>query len=382
MNINLDNTQVVQVATGYDKALNYYIFAVTWDGANYSLRRFNTLNLLSPYQDAFSVNLPSVAQMDNVLSITVLTDKVMVLVDANTAIALFYDFDLNYLSQIAAPNFAFDSAAFQRNLTFDGQYFVHSLPGTTRIRTRQLSRDSWQTMASEGTPNYTFQVFTPDATAGPIRRVGVYIKNPNSGIAKITFRVFRDNVAIDTSSEMSMAAGFEGWIYFDTNVAVNVAGQYALSVRGAASGSGFFTPDWGYQNSNVYSGGFFVANKFGLPGGDTATGTDAKFVVYQEVRAAWKDKVVRFQTSDYSVVDTFAYPATTPDELMAFDAKFYLGFNSAAKQIVKFGIANGSLAEASTQNIEEDLVGQLAFNNYIYFVYKLGTALVAVPVSI
>ncbi len=89
-------SNVKQIATGYTWTQNNYIFVVTWDGTNYYLRRYNTIDYAVPVQDGYSVNIPTV---NNIYGVGVLYNRVIVIGrDSGGNKAFYYDFALNYQS--------------------------------------------------------------------------------------------------------------------------------------------------------------------------------------------------------------------------------------------------------------------------------------------
>ena len=390
MNINITSTYTIQVATGYDRALNNYIYAVTWDGMNYYLRRFNTLDLLSPYQDGYSVNLPVDSERDDILALTVLGTKIGVLYHSkNSSVIqtkiLFYDFDLNYLSTISAPK-SFASAlgdlAFRRNLVFDGNYFVHSFSPNARVEVRQNYQDASASIAQGGATPYAVQKFTT-VSDGNIKKIGLLLGN-NGNATQIDIRLFQGGTFIG-----NVALGYGigayaslSWHYFNVNFAVSDNTQYQIVVHDVVTGT---AAEWGFKNGgNVYNGGYFAWPTASADPADPADGRDAAFQIFQEMPSTVKNKIARYNTSDYSLVDSFSWPGGTvqPDELMAYDKKFFYGLNVTDKKIVKFAIQDNLVAVASEQVIQETLRGMMNFNSYIYLVYIIGSSLVAVPVSV
>ena len=89
-------TNVKQIATGYDWVLNNFIYVATWDGTNYYLRRYNTVDYQVPMQDGYSVNIPTVT---NIYGVGILYNRVVVIgTDTGGNKAWYYDFGLNYQS--------------------------------------------------------------------------------------------------------------------------------------------------------------------------------------------------------------------------------------------------------------------------------------------
>jgi hypothetical protein len=68
---------------------------------------------------------------------------------------------------------------------------------------------------------------------------------------------------------------------------------------------------------------------------------------------------------------------------MAFDGKFYYGYNRDSKKVIKFVInPDNTITLAEEIGILENLNGILYFGNFLYFCYTYGDQSVATPVSI
>lgn len=378
LNLGVTAGDVVHVATGYDRSLNDYIFAVTFDGTNYYLRRYNTLDLLSPYQDAFSVNLPVDDTRFDILGVTVSDDRVIVLARTNNGVkALKYTFDLTYDTAVTAKPFAFETKEFERNFVYDGKYFVHSLPSSGRLLLGVGTGETSSDILSIGGDNK--QRFTTTADGGNIKRIGVALKNTSP-----TEAAQWDNVALYSSGGSSLfsatpnanipANSATAWYYYGVDWSVSTSTQYLIGFSAGSLGSPQIA-----RGPDRYSGGYYIGT-----GSDPGSGTlDALFLIYQALPATWQGKIVRFN-SDYTVADTFTWPGgtTQPDELLAYDQKFYYGLISSENKIVKFAIQDGQIVVAAEQTIYETVKGILHFNSFVFFIYQLGTTIVAVPVSI
>lgn len=371
MNINISSSNAVVVATGYDKSLNDYLYAVTWDGVDYYLRRFNTADMLSPYQDGYSVNLPAVSR-DSILSITVLSNKVGVLYQNPSGLCKmdFYDFDLNYLSTISAYNFAYDGTDFLRNLIFDGQYLVHSITSAAKFLTKQLLHDS-NANINYPQDSAPWQQFKTTSNGGNIVKVRVLLNSPNGSTSvNVQLRNNSNNILATVNNLVVPGGSVDTWVSATFNLVVSASTVYRIAVFTG----GPDTVNWRYKNSDVYADGQFSGG----------AAQDAAFEVYQEIPSAWQGKICRFSITDYSLVDSFSYQGgyTQPKELMAYDKKFHYGFETAGKKIIKFAIQDSAITVASEQSTQETIRGIMHFNNFIFIVYTIGASIVAVPISV
>ena len=86
---------IIQMTTGYDLALNNYFYGASWEGTNFYLRRFNAIDMLSPFQDGYSVNIPTVT---GVYGVAVHDNGVVVAVNTSGGKKLcYYDFSLTHI---------------------------------------------------------------------------------------------------------------------------------------------------------------------------------------------------------------------------------------------------------------------------------------------
>jgi hypothetical protein len=146
-------TNVKQISTGYDWTLNNFIYAVTWDGVNFYLRRYNAIDFAVPVQDGYSVNIPSV---NNIYGVAVLYDRVVVIgSDTGGNKAFFYDFNLDYksLETKSAPSNPITST-----LTSNGIYLYSLLAGSNVLKKydrnyQEVASYSWPTGQYSPTPN-------------------------------------------------------------------------------------------------------------------------------------------------------------------------------------------------------------------------------------
>jgi hypothetical protein len=143
-----------QISTGYDWSQNNYIFVVTWDGTNYYLRRYNTLDFAVPSQDGYSVNIPTV---NNIYGVAVLYNRVVVIgSDTGGNKAWYYDFGLNFQS---AETKNAPTNPVTGTFTSDGKnlYFLDSANNLLRVYNGvnyTLSTSySWPTAQYSPTPN-------------------------------------------------------------------------------------------------------------------------------------------------------------------------------------------------------------------------------------
>lgn len=392
MNINADSTSTIMVATGYDPAINNYIYAVTWNGVDYNLIRFNTQNLLSPYEDAYSVNLPVDSSRDNILGVTVLSTQIAVLVQVNNSPTtdlkiLYYDFSLNYSSSVVLPSsLALATAGFTRNFVYDSKYFVHSISPNVRQTIYQPIQTSWSGLPLDDGQHFAFQKFVA-LTDGHIKRFSVYLKNPNTGTGIANFDL-ASNIWPFNSHNLGGLGAYSlgpnagpGWYHTDVDIAVTKGTTYVVFARGAPVGPNF-SANWGTDGNN-YPGGYFIGNAYSA-GSEPAPGTDdATFICWQTADSSIAGKIIRYDPTTYDQIDSYSWPSgTQPDNLLAYDKKFYYGYDPGGQNIVKFAIQNGAIVIASTQSILETVLGIMWFNSFLYIVYTSGSKLVAVPVSI
>lgn len=150
--INLTN--VKQIATGYDWVQNNYIYLVTWDGTNYFLRRYNTIDFTTPVQDGYSVNIPSVT---NIYGVSIIYNRVVVIgTDAGGNKAWYYDFGLNYQSTETKTG---PANPITGTFTSDGVYlyFLDSANNVLRkydaVNYTLIASYTWPTAQYSPTPN-------------------------------------------------------------------------------------------------------------------------------------------------------------------------------------------------------------------------------------
>jgi hypothetical protein len=363
--------QPVQFATGYCSELNNYIFAVNWDGTNYKLYRLNTTNLMAPFQDGYSVNIPS--GVDGVRGVAV--------TDTRVAVGLYftdyyynrnrltvYDFSLNKIKDFNSPFPYDDNFGIDRRFTFDGNYLCIFKPALANNYVLDAKQEGitelWQ-----GMPANNWQTFTTGPLTTKITKVGWYGYCP--GQYTIQIRTGDGITTLWTNSPSD--AQTAGWHEYTLDLTVNPNTLYRLYLIEIGNPIYLY-----YQSGNPYPGGDSGAN----------SNYDWAFRIYTTISGRTSNRIERYKFDEtktyYELVDNIPCSlSTTPNDLMAFDGKFYYGYNSSSKKIIKFVInPDNTITLADEIGILEDVRGMLNFNNFIFICYTFGTGSVAVPVSI
>jgi len=372
MNLNVTAADVKQVATGYDKSLNDYIYVITWDGTNYALRRFNTLDLLSPYQDAFLLNasfgLAGSEAIANIFGVAVTNDRVVgsYETDAGNRYLAIWDFGLAFQSRVRAP---FHELALTKGIAFDGANLVGLSVGASGngIDSQQSLDNTQFDINSGGTQHQTFKTganvtaitafaVLMKANAGATATINWAIKSSDGGTTLAS-----GNFSIDENKTWRTVSGL--------TVAVSANTTYRLEL---SHSGGTATENWFGHTANKYPDGVFS---------DVAM-ADAAFKIYAAIPGGYSgNRLIRYDPSTYALVDTVAWSGALPDLMATYDKKFHYASDSSNKKIVKF-VRDASIVIASEQAIEETVKGVLHFNSFMYVCYTIGGTLVAVPVSI
>jgi hypothetical protein len=370
--------QPVQFATGYCSELNDYIFAVDWDGTNYYLYRLNTRNLMAPFQDGYSVNIPS--GVNGVRGVAVTDTRVAVGLYYNTTYnknrLTVYDFALNKIKDFDSPFPCDDNLGINKRFTFDGTYLCVYQPATSNNNVFVARQEVvYGSVLLTGTASVyqTFNTFR----ATKITRVETYarILSGYGEIIKFQIRNSDGSQILWESGNIGSQGDGDYWYGVDLNLDVQpntVYRFYTIHVSGPGYTYIYF------QNSDVYPYGYFSYN----------SSYDQTFRIYTQISGRTSNRIERYKFDEsktyYELVDSIPCSlSTAPTDLMAFDGKFYYGYNSSSKKIIKFVInPDNTITLADEIGILEDVRGMLNFNNFIFICYTFGTGSVAVPVSI
>jgi hypothetical protein len=371
--------QPVQFATGYCSELNDYIFAVDWDGTNYYLYRLNTRNLMAPFKDGYSVNIPS--GVNGVRGVAVTDTRVAVGLYYNTTYnknrLTIYDFALNKIKDLDSP-FPYDDAfGIDKRFTFDGTYLcVFKSPSNPR--TLVINQEQSNSSVNLGCGDAVYQTFTTLNRSLNITRVEIYATSLLSSGNYIKLRITNsDGSQTLWESDWFFISNIATWYGVDLNLQTNPSTVYRLYTIVYPYGSSPTMAVY-YTNYDSYSGGSFSVNPNG----------DQKFRVYFNFPEKNLNRIERYKIDEtksyYEYIDYIPCSlSTNPTDLMAFDGKFYYGYNSSSKKIIKFVInPDNTITLADEIGILEDVRGMLNFNNFIFICYTFGTGSVAVPVSI
>lgn len=395
LNINAVATAVIQAATGYDVSLNNYIYVATWDGTNYAVRRFNTLNLMAPYQDAFILNsglgLAGAEAMSSINSIAVTNTGVAVTytTDAGNRYMATLDFALNFVSRVRA---AFVELSAASGADFDGIYLnsvANAAAGADIHDCVQQNDQQGYTIAApsggSGAGSFDYQTFKTGPNTTTIDTVEVRVDNPDLNFSGGVSWSIQTADGVTTLASGSFTLGTNApaqWVsLLGTSISVSPNTNYRITLFEQGTESPHVR--WRAANGNNYADG----NLFRHPssGADVDQAKDACFRIDSPIPSGYSGKnLIQFNLADYSLAGHQAWPVSTnlPTQLAAFDHKFHYGYDSVGKQIIKFLSSGGTITIATTQSIQESVLGILWFNSFVYVVYTIGTSLVATPVSI
>jgi hypothetical protein len=369
--------QPVQFATGYCSELNDYIFAVDWDGINYYLYRLNTRNLMAPFKDGYSVNIPS--GVNGVRGVAVTDTRVAVGLYYNTTYnknrLTIYDFALNKIKDFDSPFPYDDNFGINKRFTFDGTYLCVYQPAASDnsvLDSKQESAPTYISVAQYTDFSY-WQSFTTGPQTTKISRIEIFCRVDYSDY--ITLKITNSDGSQVLWQTTIYGGGSDAWLGANPNLSVNPNTVYRYYISGRLyRHTGLFY----YATGNPYLGGQASFN----------TNADFTFRIYTEVSGRTSNRIERYKFDEsktyYELVDSIPCSlSTAPTDLMAFDGKFYYGYNSSSKKIIKFVInPDNTITLADEIGILEDVRGMLNFNNFIFICYTFGTGSVAVPVSI
>jgi len=142
----------VQISTGYDLAINSYFYGVSWDGTNYYLRRFNAVDLINPFQDGYSVNIPTAK---NVYGVAISDDRVLVaLQESSSGENRLY----KYKWDLTEDTYLTNSTPITGTIACDGSYVYWLDKANNYLRKYQVS--DYSLVASIAWP--TSEQPTPD----------------------------------------------------------------------------------------------------------------------------------------------------------------------------------------------------------------------------
>jgi len=386
MNINI-GTSIVQVASGYTTDLNNYLFVAVWDGTNYAIYRFNTMNLLAPYQDAYILNtglgLTGSEVMGSIdsISITDTTLNVAYTTNAGMRYMAVMDFAFTYSGRFRAPYY---ELSLSKGSDFDGKYLnsIASL-GANVTDCQQVYAPS--SNGIDASPIYEYQTFKTGPNTTKIGAVSFYIKsNESSGghTAHLYWYLQDAGGSTIASGDFTVAAG-SGLTWYAQSVSPSVTvtpnTTYRLKIL---QDDGFSAAtDWAWSNANNYTDGTGHRVAGGV---DTDLLKDFCFKIIADLPAGYSDKMlVRFGANDYSLISNIAWPVgvALPTQLGAYDGKFHYAYDSVNKNIVKF-TADSSVVIATTMSILETVYGIMNFNEFPFVVALIGSNLVAIPVTI
>ena len=123
----------IQIATGYDLAINSYFYGVSWDATNYYLRRFNAIDLVSPFQDGYSVNIPTV---DDIYGVAISDDRVLVALKEHSSgenRLYYYNWDLS------EDTYRTNATPITGTMACDGKYLYWLDSANNYLRKYQVS---------------------------------------------------------------------------------------------------------------------------------------------------------------------------------------------------------------------------------------------------
>jgi len=184
-----------QIATGYDMALNNYFYGVSWDGINYYLRRFNAIDLISPFQDGYSVNIPTVT---NVYGVAISDERVLVALkekDSGEDRLYYYKWDLTQ------DTYKTNGTPIKGTMACDGKYVYWLDKANNCLRKYQVSdyslvaSISWPT-GEQATPDnllaYDKTSFYAYDTAN--EKVVKFVVNPDNTISIVSNQEIREDI--------------------------------------------------------------------------------------------------------------------------------------------------------------------------------------------
>lgn len=365
--------QPVQFATGYCSELNDYIFGPTWDGINYILYRLNTRNLMAPFCDGKSINIPTV---NGVYGCGVTEEKILVPINktfnlGTKNLVAVYDFNLNWQQNLESVSYK-EIETINKKITYDGKYvcLFRSYNDFQNVRLiSQVTQTGWQPLTGN-----EYQTFNSKEMI-QITKIRVYINN-QSGYSENIYLQIRDSTGGTTlwSGSYWLTVGGASWIEYTPNLNVSQNTVYRLYVWGNYAGT-----YWGYATGNPYPDGESSWN----------SNADATMEIFGNFSAPTNGRVERYKLNlsagNYQLEQTFNFPSghSPPNNLLAFDGNFFYGYNETDKKIIKFKIMDdGTIKVADELPILETVNGMLNFNNFIFICYTYGNQSVAVPVSI
>ncbi len=198
-------TDVVQISTGYDLALNDYFFGASWDGTNFYLRRFNAIDMLSPFQDGYSVNIPTVT---GVYGVAVYNDGVVVAVDTSSGKKLcYYGLDLAHGSDKT------NATPISGKMACDGKNVYWLDKAQSKVRKYDLS--DYSLVASYNWPSGTT---VPDDVLCWDRKAFYAFDQTNKKIIKFIINPVDNSISIvyniDYREDVVGIFNFKSYIYF------------------------------------------------------------------------------------------------------------------------------------------------------------------------
>jgi hypothetical protein len=364
MNMNISAATAVQVFTGYDTHLNNYIYGL----GSTALTRLNTLDLLAPYADgSIAVSSPYGGTVTDSYVLYAYQDTSLYYNRRKLAVT---DFALTSIATLLSPFPYDDSMGIDGTFTFDGQYLnVFKAAAASTLVLDSKAEDATNTRQLSGIGSSFYQTFKTGPYTTSITRVGAY---SGTGNATVTVDILDAGGSTVIGSVSGVGFNGSGWNEWNLSATVAPSTTYRLRITITSGGP----VNWNYAAGDIY------------PDGQPSIGTgDFTFRVYTTIAGRTSDRIERYSfavgNSNYQYIDNVAWPGgTAPAQLMGYDRKFFYGYNASAATVVKYTLVNGVITLASTQVITESVVGILTFNSFIYFVYVIGTSLVAVPVSI
>ena len=193
--LNFVMTDTVQITTGYDLAVNSYFYGVSWDGTNYYLRRFNAMDLINPFQDGFSVNIPTA---DAVYGVTISDDRVLVALKEHSSgenRLYYYNWDLSL------DTYKTTSTSITGTMACDGEYIYWLDSANNYLRKYAVSDYSlvksiaWPT-ATQPTPD---KILAYDKTSfyaydSSNTKVVKFVVNPDDSISIVFNEDMREDI--------------------------------------------------------------------------------------------------------------------------------------------------------------------------------------------
>jgi len=186
---------VVQISTGYDFAINSYFYGVSWDGTNYYLRRFNAIDLLSPFQDGYSVNIPMVS---DVYGVAISDERVLVALkekDSGEDRLYYYKWDLTQ------DTYKTNGTPIKGTMACDGEYVYWLDKANNCLRKYKVSDYSlvatinWPT-DKQATPDNLLaydktSFYAYDSTD---KKVVKFVVNPDNSISIVSNQDIREDI--------------------------------------------------------------------------------------------------------------------------------------------------------------------------------------------